>query len=195
MVDGKNTSSILVVFVGTGIGSAWIYNGKLIEGATGCAGELGHICIDSSPEAIDCACGAKGCLEAYAGGQAIQFRVQQDKQRGIDTGSLSGIPTVHPGHIDRVAIAKESYAENLWKETGDKLGMAIANVATMLNPDCIVLGGGVLQKTSLLREITIRAIQTYVRPAAGKHLAIVKAKLGDDAGLAGSALWAAIQTR
>lgn len=191
----SGSSDVLAVFVGTGIGGGVISDGRLIDGATGCAAEIGHTKVVYDASALPCACGLKGCVEAYAGGAPLQARIRAELSSGVRSAAvrLAGSPeVVNPGHLDAAAAEGDDYALTLYTEIAPYLGVALANAVTLLNPACLVLGGGVLSRTPVLREHAIAAFEVAVNPPALDGLRITDAALGDDAGLVGSALLAMV---
>lgn len=193
---GVGIDDMLAVFVGTGIGGGAICSGRLLCGSNNTAAELGHtkVVIDSS--ALDCVCGLKGCIEAYVGGQRLQDRARAELGRGVlsEATRLAGCAQqVNPGHLDAAAALGDDYALNLYSEVAPLLGLVIANAVTTLNPKRLVLGGGMLSRTPVLREHVLAAFEVAVNPPAQEGLEIVDTQLGERAGLLGSALLASQQ--
>jgi glucokinase len=187
----------LVVFVGTGVGAGLVLDGRLHEGAHGVAGELGHVKVRPPRPGEPprrCGCGAVGCLEAYAGGANLAARVRGELAAGVRSwirdladGDLSRVTA---SHVEQASAAGDAYARRLWEEVGELLGTAVAAAVTLLNPERVVLGGGVLLGSPTLHELVewrIRA-ETSRSAAAGLHVRL--AELGDDAGVMGAALLA-----
>jgi glucokinase len=140
-----------------------------------------------------CACGLKGCVEAYVGGEDLQRRARAELAGGARSAAvgIAGSPeAVNPGHLDAAAAEGDEYALNLWQEIGPLLGVALANAVTLFNPNRLILGGGVLSRTPVLRDYAIAALEVAINPPAQEDLAVENADLGDDAGLVGSALLA-----
>ncbi len=190
---GADAEDILAVFVGTGIGAGIIAAGQLITGATGCAAELGHVTAVWSDDAAPCSCGLRGCVEAYVGGSYLQRRIRAELAGGARSAAvdLAGAPErVNPGHLDAAAADGDEYALNLYTEIAPLLGVVLGNAITVLNPARLILGGGMLSRTPVLREHVIAALEVAANPPALAGLSIVEAALGDDAGLIGSALLA-----
>ncbi len=186
----RGLADVLLVFVGTGIGAGVIAGGRLVEGASSCAGELGHAKVAWGPDAAPCACGSRGCVEAYVGGSYVQARARRElaaAARSIDGLALDAIT---PGDVDRAAAAGDAWALGLWAELAPLLGVALANAIAVLNPARLVLGGGMLGRTPVLRAQVIAALYALAPAAALEPLTIVDAALGDDAGLVGAALLA-----
>jgi glucokinase len=189
----RGVSDVFAVFIGTGIGGGAVSGGQLLRGGTGCAAEIGHTKVVWDETARPCACGLTGCVEAYAGGEFLQRRIRAELEAGVRSAAvaLAGSPAaVHPGHVDAAAADGDAYALDLWAELAPLVGVALANAVTLFNPNMLVLGGGVLSRTPVLREHVVTAMEVAINPPARDLLAIENAALGDDAGLVGSALLA-----
>ena len=168
---------VLGVYVGTGIGGGLIVNGQLAEGASNTAGEIGHVKVRWDDHAAPCACGQRGCVEAYVGGTYIDARIRGRYQ--------------HPGEVDAAAAAGDEAALALWEELAPLLAVALANAIAVLNPERLVLGGGVLARCPTLYDLVCASLEVAAPIAALEALTIAPAELGDDAGLIGAASLAA----
>lgn len=171
---GRGETSVFTVFVGTGVGSAIITEGKLLKGASGVAAELGHVKIE--PEGRLCGCGQRGCLEAYVGGAGLQAWMHEER--------LLGAPT----DLEQLAKKGSGKARAMYTFVSQALGTAVANQVTMLNPGRLVLGGGVLQNALSLTQSVIDAVKSRAGARAAARVSIERAELGDDSGLIGAAL-------
>ncbi len=185
-------SSVLAVYLGTGVGGGLVIDGKPVTSASNCAGEIGHMKVVLDDSARPCACGSVGCVEAYVGGDnlALRARAELKKKQSLAVELAGSVEAVHAGHLEEAAARGDEYAMALWAEVGPLLGVTIANAVTLLNPSHLVLGGGVLSRTPVLKTYVTTAFQVAVNPPAGEAVAVVDAMLGDDAGLIGSALLA-----
>jgi glucokinase len=174
----KGARDTFTVFVGTGVGSAVIAHGVLVRGATGVAGEFGHLKVaDENGRA--CGCGQRGCLEAYAGGGNLAAWMREV--------GLPGQPT----DLEAQAERGVPEAKRLYDFAVGQLALSVANQVTFLNPAVVVLGGGVLSPCpGMFRRIS-EAVAQRSSVAAARAVKVVKAALGDDAGLVGAALLAA----
>ena len=126
------------------------------RGGTGCAVEIGHTKVGWDESALPCAVRAKGCVEAYVGGDlaAAAGPRRAGRRRALGGGRPRRAPEeVNPGHLDAAAAEGDEYALELWREVAPLLGVALANAVTMLNPARLILGGGVLSRTPVLRDI------------------------------------------
>jgi glucokinase len=187
---GRGTKDIVVVYVGTGIGGGAVVNRTLVTGS-GAALEIGHVKVVWDESARRCACGLKGCIEAYAGGELLSRRARAELTGGARSAAVDlagSIEALNPGHLDAAAAEGDEYALGLWAEVGPLLGVVLANAVSLFNPQRLILGGGVLSRTPVLREHAIAALHVAVNPPAAESLSIENAILGDDAGLVGSAL-------
>ncbi len=187
---GRGTRDMLAVFVGTGIGAGLIANGQLVEGTSSCAGELGHCKIAWGPDAVACACGSRGCVEAYAGGASMMKRIKRDLADGLSLATViaaGGIDAATPSHVDQAAADGDIWALELWQEMATALAVALGNALALLNCECVVLGGGLLARTPILLEHLLTALEVVAPRAVLDPLTVVAAELGDDAGLIGAA--------
>jgi len=187
---GKGFSCFANIFLGTGIGSGFVMNGALLEGVTNSAGEIGHICLD--PEGPVCGCGHKGCLEAFSSGRGIETEVKRRLARG-EGSSIRDLVADDLKKVSALVIGKaaregDSMAIKVLRESGAWLGLALANVHTMLNPQIIILGGGLMAlKEFFLPEARV-VLHRHVLPVAdrGNEL-LVEAHFATEAALIGSA--------
>ena len=191
---GADASDVLAVYVGTGIGGGVVAGGVLVDGATHCAGEIGHTKVRWDEAAAPCACGGRGCVEAYVGGTYVEARIARELGAGAKSLAVElagGVQRVNPGHVDQAAAAGDAWASELWGELAPMLGVALANAVCVLNPARLILGGGMLGRTLVLREQVIASLLVAAPAALTERLEVLDAVLGDDAGLVGAALLAA----
>lgn len=187
----RGCRDVVGVYIGTGIGGGVISGGQLVEGATNCAGEIGHAKVRWDDAAAPCACGGKGCFEAYVGGSYVAKRIAEEvKTKGKKSLAitLAGSPeAVTPGHVDRAAEEGDEWALGLWTELAPIAGVALGNAISILNPERLVLGGGMLGRTPTLYNLIEIALTIAVPSPSLEPLTVVPAELGDDAGLVGAA--------
>ena len=186
---GRGTRDSLYVTLGTGVGGGVVSNGSLVRGATGSAGEIGHTVL--RPDGPRCACGSRGCLEAFVGTPAILRRARRAAR--ASRGALAAIVTREPGRlspasISQAAKAGDPAARRVWREIGRDLGAGLASAINLLNPERIVIGGGIAKawpwfSASLMATVRARAFGVPVRACR-----IVRAQLGDAAGIIGAAM-------
>lgn len=144
---GRNTNTLIGLTLGTGIGGGIVLNGEIFHGVSDAAGEIGHTTIEANGR--KCKCGNYGCLEAYASGPAIALRAVE----GIEAGAESILPDLVDGQLERITAATvyeavvngDAYANEVMRETAKFLGAGVANMINFLNPDMIVIAGGVTQ--------------------------------------------------
>lgn len=175
---GQGVRDLLYVIVGTGIGAGFILDGKLYRGARGLAGELGHTTI--VPNGPLCMCGNRGCVEALAAGPAIVARYKMLEPDALEDFTAR--------QVIAAARARNAHAQQAIREAGEYLGIGLANVTNLLNPEMIALGGGVaMDAGELLLEPALRMVRERAFAAAADSVKLVLGKLGDDAGLIGAA--------
>jgi glucokinase len=160
--------------LGTGVGGAVVV-GRRLQLGYGSAGELGHMTVDASPDARVCGCGNPGCVEAYV--------------RAATVAETGGRATVE--EVVEAARAGDAQARDALRTAGRWLGVAIANVVVVLNPERVVVGGGVAECGDLILGPTREEIRRRVRIVAEIKTQVVRAELGYEAGAIGAALWGA----
>ncbi len=180
---GAGTNSLVCITLGTGIGGGIILDGRVWHGASWIAGEIGHTTIIR--DGMNCTCGNKGCLEAYASSRGIIERVNIALSEKRDKDKFQ--PITELKQLDQLVLQGNEIILNVIKETGVILGIAVANLANLLNPEMVVLFGGVTN----LGENLIKPLREEVKKRAFKKatesLRIEIAKLGDNSGILGAA--------
>ena len=175
---GKGFESILFVALGTGVGAGVVLDGAIRNGARGAAGELGHLCLDPSDTAAACTCGHYGCVEQYASATGITRLAAQ-----------AGFPGLTCKQVMDAAAAGDDKLEDVVDKACDALGRGIAGACAIIDPEAVVLGGGVAQAGDYLRLKVQSAFDRYCFHAClGTEIKL--ATLGSDAGMLGSALFA-----
>ena len=181
--------SLLAVFVGTGVGSGLVLDGRLWAGAGNAAGELGH--TQAVPDGLPCPCGGRGCLEQYASGAGFRRRFGAARDAGVKT-ALSEATDDDPAALEATMVAAaansgDEFARALWSDATRYLTLAIANFVTLFNPQVLVLGGGVFEALpELVDEVTGGVLRATTQLARGS-LTIERARLGQWAGVFGAA--------
>ncbi|HEX8110951.1 MAG TPA: ROK family protein, partial [Kofleriaceae bacterium] len=155
----RGCRDVLAVYVGTGIGGGLIAGGQLVEGASNCAGEIGHTKVRWDEAAAPCMCGGRGCVEAYVGGSYLVPRIRRelaDPRRKTTVIERAGgsIDAVMPSHVDDAALDRDAWAVGLWTELATLLAVALGNALAVVNSERLILGGGVLGRTPALRAMT-----------------------------------------
>jgi glucokinase len=185
---GRGAESLIAVFVGTGVGSGAVVDGILLRGAGNAAGELGHTQV--VPDGVPCACGQPGCVEAYASGRGFARRLEAALVAGTETrlGPETGgdASRVTAALVARAAAAGDAFAKGLWDDAERFLGQAIANYVTLLNPELLVLGGGVMTTVPSLARALERQIRAHAT-VLSRDVRIARAGLGDSSAIFGAA--------
>jgi glucokinase len=171
------------VTLGTGVGSGIILNGEPLRGPDGTAGEFGHVCVE--PDGRPCGCGSWGCLEQYASATAV---VRMTAEMSVETPSvLSGRTDLTSEEIYKAAKAGDEVAIDTFRKMGYYLGIAFAGLANLLNPEAIVLAGGLAAGWDMfIDEVRDQIMKRAFREPA-LRVKLVRAELGDDAGILGVA--------
>ena len=189
---GRNCSNFICIFVGTGIGSGIVLNNSLLYGASGTAGEIGHMLL--FPDGKLCGCGAYGCLEAYASRTALAKAILTDLARGLESSVRDKIDMTK-GILRAKAIANaitsgDHLVTTNVTETARYFGMGLASVINFYNPARIVIGGGLVEAVDLYLQVATKEAKRRALKIPGKKVEIVKAELGDYAGIIGAAMLA-----
>jgi glucokinase len=178
----RNGKNVVCITLGTGVGGGIILNGQLYRGSFLGAGEIGQMSIDF--QGLPGNYGNLGALEKYVGNHQIAERAQKLYE---SAGKLLPIEQCSPAALELAAHAGDPVAKGLWAQIGRELGFALANVVWLLNPDSIVIGGGVARAGDLLFAPIRQTIQSVTMPTFYENLKILPAALGNDAGAIGSA--------
>lgn len=179
---GKGIKNMIMVTLGTGVGGGIIIDGRILEGANGGAGEIGHIPVNPQEQDI-CSCGKKGCLEQYASATGIVRIAEKLRKENGNTALPAGCTAKQ---VFDYAKEGDELAMQAVEELGRYLGLALASCACVLNPEGIVIGGGVSRAGKILLDVTEKNFQTYVfKPC--RNVKFCLAELGNDAGIYGAA--------
>jgi len=187
---GRGSRNLFYMMIGIGIGGALILDGKLWTGASGFAGEVGHITIDT--EGYQCVCGNTGCLETVASAPSIVRRARERLHRD-STSSLSRLGLQKSFTAEDVAHQAnegDDFALMMIERTGKYIGTGVASVINLLNIEKIVLGGGVMDAGSLILNPIIQEVRRRAFQPCFEATEIVAAKLGLDAAPIGAAMLA-----
>ena len=179
---GRNHMNVVCVTLGTGVGGGLILNGELYRGSQLGAGELGQMSIDF--RGVPGHYGNLGALEKYVGNMQIAERAQK---LYAAAGRAATASECTPAALAGAANGGDAIARGLWRDIGTEIGAALVNVLWLLNPDAIVIGGGIANAGALLFESIRQTVETRTSPVFHGHLDIVPAELGNDAGIIGSA--------
>lgn len=186
---GKGCADFVCVFVGTGIGSAIVKNGHIIYGATGTAGELGHIIVDLNGR--PCACGAHGCLEAYASRSAIETRIEGALKKGRKScisEYLEEGKAITSSMIRKSIEREDELVTQCVSEASEYLSGGLASVINLINPELIILGGGLIEAVDYFYKQTIKKAKSKSLPVPAEKIRFSKTILGDYSGVIGAAL-------
>lgn len=181
---GQGYTSLILVTLGTGIGGGVIVDGRLVTGAAGAGGEIGHMHVVDGEEEI-CNCGGKGCLEQYGSATGIVRLAKRYFAKCDKPSVLRNADITAKAVFDAVKEGDEA-AKDIAGQFGEILGKGLAMVASVLNPAAFVVGGGVSKAGSILFDYIRPAFEKYVFPGA-KDVEFALATLGNDAGIYGSA--------
>lgn len=193
---GSGYRNVFYVTIGTGIGTGIVQSGRIYEGRTGSAGEGGHTTIDFHGPL--CNCGKRGCIEVLSSGTAIGKNARQRLLEGGAAASASKMLALANGNIEAVTseiVAKaasqgDKLADDILRETAERLGIWLGNIIELFEPDVIVVGGGagrlMMSRVKQIRE----ALETWSINPRWREIPIVAAKYGAESAVAGAAaLW------
>lgn len=184
---GKKAEQIIYLTVSTGIGGGVIANGRLLEGVSYVGAEIGH--MNAVPDGALCPCGRSGCLEAYASGTAIaKFVTRELKKSGYSAKIKSDFKfPITARQIGEAAKKKNPLALAAYRYAGTYLGVGIGSLLNILNPEYVVLGGGVLKSAPKIHwQSMMKSIKKYAWPEAYKAVTIRRTSLGDHVGNLGA---------
>jgi glucokinase len=189
---GVGGRSLLAVFVGTGVGSGAVLEGRLWRGARNVAGEVGH--TEVAWDGLACPCGRRGCLEQYVSGSGFQRRLRQALAGNVAT-QLGAATEGDPGRLTAAMVyaaaqSRDALAGQVWDEAERYLTLALANYVTLLNPEMLVLGGGVMEAVPRLFEAVAAGLPAHTTELA-RAVRIERARLGNWSGVVGAAALAA----
>lgn len=172
---GKKAENLVCLTLGTGVGGGIIINNRIYRGSTMLAGEIGHMPINE--KGPRCNCRGIACLESYIGNRYILKRAQRIFGSNITL-----------EHLSSFARNGNKNAKAIWQDVGQKLAVALTGVVNLLNPDMIIIGGGVSNAGELILGPLRKELK--IRPMRGQaqHVKVVRAKLGGDAGIIGASL-------
>jgi glucokinase len=182
---GRGHSTIVCVTLGTGVGGGIILDGKLWRGVDGAAAEVGHMGVDPFG-GVACGCGSRGCLEVYASATAIVRMTREASPRYPDS-TLRTREHLSAEAIYDAGVAGDELALEVFRRMGVYLGIGLANLINIINPEMIVIGGGVANGWDLFEKHMHQQVAERAFPLLAARVKIVRAECGDDAGLLGAA--------
>lgn len=188
---GQGCENFVCITVGTGIGSGLVVNGQLVRGASNAAGEIGHIKLQMK-DGLICGCGDTGCLEAYASGPSI-VAMAQDYIKGGKSTKFREMAAAEGGEITPYMVAKaaeagDPVAKRIFAIVGEYIGIGLTSVINLLNPEKVIIGGGVAEAGDLLLDPIRKTIKERAMVVAGSAVEIVPAQLGNSAGVIGASM-------
>lgn len=195
---GGKPQTMVGIFLGTGIGAGIVLNGELYSGFNRTAGEIGHTILEvGGPK---CSCGNRGCFEALAGRQAIFRRIQSAVKAGEKTVLTEmlgdGLLDMRSGDLRKALRRGDKLVERIVEEAAEYTGIAVANIINILNPQVVVLGGGIMDALEdEMLAIIVETAKDYALDGTAKGIEIISSKLGDDAGIVGAAVLAKRKTK
>lgn len=184
---GKGCKDFVCIFVGTGVGSSIVKDGKIITGATGTAGEIGHMIVDLNGR--QCACGGHGCLEAYASRSAIERRIEGALKKGRKSCILDYLETgksISSSMIQKSIEREDELVLQYVTEASEYLSGGIASIINFINPELIILGGGLIDAVDYFYQKTIKKARAKSLPVPAEKIQFKKAELGDFSGVIGA---------
>lgn len=189
MGSAKDVSSMLIITMGTGVGGGIVLDNKLWTGASGMAGEIGHMTI--YPDGARCNCGNYGCLESYASATAIRRMVYEGlENKNLSASLRESIKDVEvediPLLVAEAASAGDEFSLSIWHQVGVALGIGIASLINLLNVEMVVIGGGVSNAWDLFIDTLCAEARKRAFHAPMERAKIERSSLMDDAGILGA---------
>jgi len=172
--SGIGLKNFMMITLGTGIGAGIILGGKLWHGDTGRAGEFGHVVVE--PNGAECGCGGKGCVERYASADGI-------RRLAREAGIVADVP-----ELVKMADDGDNKAIRVFEEAGRKLGLALSAWFNIMDVRCVIVGGGAAPSLRLMELAMWEVIEESVYGVRRDELKVIRATLGDDAGVIGGAI-------
>ena len=184
---GSGAEHFVYVGLGTGIGGGVVIHGELLRGAQGSAGELGHVTIN--PTGPRCACGNRGCFEAYSSGSAIERRAREvaAEQPHSALGRLATERRVLGEDVGRLAREGDEASLSVLEEAGRWLGIGLASFVNIFNPEVVAVGGGVMESGDLILKPAREEVHLRARSPGRDLVEVRQATRGADSGVLGAA--------
>lgn len=181
----RGCRTIICVTLGTGVGGGIILNGELWRGVDGAAAEIGHMCVDPFG-GVACTCGSRGCLEVFASATAI-VRMTREASPRYPHSVLNATTECTAESIFAAGLQGDELALEIFRRMGMYLGIGLANLINILNPEMIVIAGGVVNGWDLFEKHMLQQVEERAFPLLAARVKIERAQCGDDAGLLGAA--------
>jgi glucokinase len=186
---GRGARNLIALTLGTGVGGGLVIDGKLFHGARFSAAEIGHLVINEGGPL--CACGMRGCVETYVGNghfvREVKRRLSTGEKSILNVWTKKEGRALSPLLVAQAARKGDFFSKKMWREVGEHLGTCLAGLVNILNPEKIILGGGIAQNGSLLFNPVRKTIREKAFPIASRSVKVVPAALGVNAGLVGAA--------
>jgi glucokinase len=185
---GRDFKDLICLTLGTGVGGGIILNNELVRGVDGTAGEIGHLIIEMNGR--KCNCGSHGCLEQYGSATGIVSTAREAIEQGEGTVLTEIVPDLTKLTAKDVSVAMDQgdeVARRVITQTGEFLGIGIASLVNLLNPEVVVLCGGVIAAGEALFKPIRETVKKRAFPVPSTRARIVPSVLGDDAGVIGAA--------
>lgn len=181
---GRGFQNVVAVTLGTGVGGGIIIDGKILRGIDGTAGEIGHICVE--PFGATCGCGSRGCVEQYSSATAI-VRLVRELENQYPKSVLQNKAHLTSADVYAAGANGDELALEVFRQMGFYLGVALASLVNVLNPEAIVIGGGASAGWDLFIPYVEEQIRQRAFQEPAVRVKIMRASLGDDAGILGAA--------
>jgi glucokinase len=194
----RKPKNMVGIFLGTGIGGGLILNGEIYSGFNRTAGEVGHMVLEvSGPK---CSCGNNGCFEALASRGALFRKIRaavKDGQKTLLTEMLGpDLEDLRSGDLRKAIRRGDKFVDHIVEEAAEYTGIAVANLINLLNPEVVMLGGGLIEALEdEMMSIIVETALEYAMSGTTKGIEVVASKLGDDAGITGGAVLARRETK
>ena len=187
--NARGSQDVICITLGTGVGGGIVIAGRLYRGNAFSAGEIGHVTIN--PDGPLCNCGNRGCIETFVGNKYlirnVKDKLKKKKNKIIDKLTEGNLNRLTPEVLTKAASMGDKFSRDIWGDAGKKLGIVIADIVNILNPDKIVIGGGVANAGGFLFAPLLKTVKSRAMKIPANHVRIVKSRLGDNAGLIGAA--------
>jgi glucokinase len=189
---GKNYSCLVYVGIGTGLSGGVIVNKCLLRGKNNVAGLIGHMILN--PDGRQCVCGKKGCLEAYVSGRAVEFRArelaEQDEETVLKNFTRYCLDKINCKLVVHAARQGDLISKRVLSELGYSLGLGLSNIVNLINPEIIIIGGGMRIASDLFIDDCYKGLKNNITQQALTDLRIEISRLGPKAALVGAAILA-----
>jgi glucokinase len=189
---GRGGRDLVMITLGTGVGGGIVSDGRVVRGARGFAGEIGHMIVE--PNGPPCHCGARGCLEAFAGAYGI-VRTARSLLRSRRRSRLPSGARLDARAVFEAARRGDPVARETVRLTGERLGTAVASLLNVLNPSIVVLGGGIAASFDALAPHVRREAARSAFADVTAAVAIEPSRLGNDAAVVGAAMLVRARSR